>query len=132
MRYPVLKLLGPAVIDFFKSIKVEKGGPLQIILAYCISQLEASICKVVASKTYTKPMNFTCSWKDCIELIRFLKHPVEVQHQFKIGKERRHHLHQQLNSSGIDATHTTECVWNSYTLVVTKTNASYERYFKMQ
>ena len=85
-----------------------------------------------STKTYTKPMNFTCSWKDCIELIRFLKHPAEVQHQFKIGKERRRHLHQQLNSSGVDATDTTECVWNPYTRVVTKTNASYERYFKMQ
>ena len=54
VRYPVLELLGPAIIDFFKSTKVEKDGPLQVILAYCISQLEVSIGKVVAPTTITK------------------------------------------------------------------------------
>ena len=130
--YPVFETLGPAIVDFYKSTEIEKDDPLQVILAYCISQLKVSIGKVVAPTTNTKPVKFTCSCKDCIELTRFLKHPVEVQHRFKIGKERRHHLHQQLDSSGVDATHTTECVGNPRTFVVTKTNASYERDFKKQ
>ena len=133
VRYPVLETLGPAIIEFYKSTEVKKDGPLQIIFTYCISQLEVSTRKVVAAPTTnTKPVRFTCSCKDCVELIRFLKHPTTVQHRFKIGKERRRHLHQQLDGSRADATHITEHVGNPHTLVVTKTNASYERDFKKQ
>ena len=132
-RYPVLETLGPVLLDFYKSAKVEKDGPLHVILTYCISQLEVSLRKVLAAPTNNaKPVRFTCSCKDCVELIRFLKHPTAVQHRFKIGKERRRHLHQQLDGSRADATHVTEHIGNPHTLVVTKTNASYERDFKKQ
>ena len=131
VRYPVLVTLGPATIDFYKSTKVEKDGPLQVVLTYCISQLEASLHKVVAAPTTnTKKVKFTCSCKDCVELKRFLKHPTEVQHQFKVSKGRRQHLRQQLHGSRADATHVTDKSEDSHTLVVTKNNASYERKLK--
>ena len=131
VRYPVLETLGPATIDFYKSTKVEKDGPLQVVLTYCISQLEASLHKVVAAPTTnTKKVKFTCSCKDCVGLKRFLKHPTEVQHQFKVSKGRRQHLRQQLHGSRADATYVTDKPEDSHTLVVTKNNASYERKLK--
>lgn len=96
VHYPVLETLGPAVVDFCKSIKVEKNEPLQVIITYCTSQLELSIQKVIVAPTNSaKPVKFTCSCKDCVELICFMKHPTETQHQFKINLTRRQHLHQQ-------------------------------------
>ena len=44
--------------------------------------------------------------------------------------KRRRHLENQLDSSGTDATYTTEFIGRPYTLVVTKNNASYEREVK--
>jgi len=133
VRYPILETVGSAIIGFCKSAKFEKGGPLQMILTCCISQLEIAVRKVIAPPTNSaKPIKFSCSCKDCLELIRFLKHPTESQHRFKIGKGRRRHLHQQLDSSRADVTHTTEHVGNPHTLIVTKNNASYEKDIKKQ
>ena len=132
-RYPVLETLGPTIVDFYKSTKVEKDGPLQVILTYCVSQLEVSLCKVAAAPTTNaKPVRFTCSCKDCVELIQFLKHPTVVQHRFKISKQRRRHLHRQLDSSRAYVTHTTEHYGSPHTLVVTKTNVSHEKDIKRQ
>jgi len=125
--YPVLQTLGPAVVDFCKSIKVERNGPLQEIITYCTLQLELSIQEVTVAPTNSaKPVKFTCSCKDCVELICFMKHPTETQHRFKIGLSRRQHLHQQLDSTRADVIHKTEQIGSPHTLVITKTNASYE------
>ena len=131
VRYPVLETLGPAIVDFFKSTKFEKDGPLQRIITYCISQLKSSMCKVLVAPTNnTRSIKFACSCNDCMELMCFLKHPTEVQHRFKMANKRRQHLEDQLGRSGTDATHTIECMGSPYTLVVTKNSASYERDIK--
>ena len=133
VRYPVQETLGPAIVDFYKSTNVKKDGPLQAILTYCISQLEVSLSKVIAAPTTnTKRVRFTCSCKDCVELKRFLKHPTEVQHRFKLSKGRRQHLQQQLHGTRADATYVTDKSDDSHTLVVTKNNASYEKKLKKQ
>ena len=129
VRYSILEILGPAIIDFCKSTKVE--GPLQVILLYCVSQLEVSLQRVVPAPTNNaKPVRFTCSCKDCVELKKFLSHPTETEHQFNIGKGRRQYLQQQLYRSGVDATYITERFGMPHTLVVTKTNQSYHKAVK--
>ena len=131
IRYPVLETLGPAIVHFCKCAGVEKFRPMQVTLAYCISQLEASICRVIkVPTTSARPVNFTCSCKDCVELIRFLKHPTETQHQFKIGLQRRQHFHEQLDSTRADVTYRIETTGSPHTLIITKTNASYENNIK--
>ena len=129
-NYPVVETLGPAIVDFTKLTKVE---PLQLILTHCISHLEASLCEVVvALTTNAKLVKFTCSCKDCVELIQFLEHPTAMEHRFKLDPQRRYHLQQQLYSSREDVTHTTEHIGSPHTLVVTKTNASHEKALKKQ
>ena len=131
VRYPILETLGPAIVDFCKSTKVE--GPLQVILTYCVSQLEVSLRRVVPAPTSNaKPVKFSCSCKDCIELMHFLQHPRESQYRFKIPQKRRQHLEQQLGRSGVDATHKTEAVGSPHTLVVTKNHSTYEKIIKKQ
>ena len=128
VRYPVLETLGPAVLVINKTTEIDREGPLNVLLAYCISTLEASANKVLAApSSLTRPVKFSCMCSDCLELRRFMLHPNEVQYRFKIGKKRRQHLHQQLDSTGADATHVTEHFGNPHTLVVTKTQTSYEK-----
>jgi len=128
VRYPVLETLGPAVVAVNNTTKIDREGPLNTLLTYCISTLEASTSKVLsAPPSHARTVKFFCTCTDCIELRRFMQNPNEAQHRFKIGKKRRQHLHQQLDSSGADATHITEHVGNPHTLVVTKTQTSYEK-----
>ena len=129
VRYPIMEILGPAIVDFCKSTEVEKNGGLQAILFYCVSQLEASLQQVVPAPTNNaKPIQFTCSCKDCAELKKFLSHPTQTQCRFSIGKGRRQHLQNQLYR--IDVTYETERIGMPHTLVVTKTNETYQREVK--
>ena len=133
VRYPILETLGPAIVDLYKSAKIKKDNPVQEILTYCISQLETSLHKVLMAPTdNSKPVRFMCSCKDCMELKCFLIHPTETQHQFRVNKSRRQHLHDQLDSTRADVIHKTELTGSPHTLVVTKTNASYEENAKKQ
>ena len=105
LSYPVLETLGPALVDFYKSAKVDKDGPLQVILSYCILQLE-----------------FTCPCKECTHLIEFLKDPTETRHLIRIAKGRRWHLYRQLDICGVNAACVTEVFGSTHSLVVAKNN----------
>ena len=72
-------------------------------------------------------MELLCLCDDWVILVQFLKHPTEVQHHFKVDRSRRWHIHEQLENSGVDATDTTECVGKPNTVMVTRSNASYEK-----
>ena len=121
-RYPILQTIGPAIVGFYKSAKIEKNGRPQELLTYCISQLEMSAQKVV--KSNAKPVKFSCSCKDCIELKDFLRHPTQVQRQFRIGKDKGRHLRQQLDKSSVNVT---ERYGNPRTLMVTKKDISCQK-----
>ncbi len=49
-----------------------------------------------------------CACADCAELKRFLEDPHERVLRLKAGKDRRRHLHSQIDSNRIDLTHVTE------------------------
>lgn len=66
-----------------------------------------------------------CQCNDCAGLNRFLRSPIDRVGRFPMGKQRRQHLHSQLDRSS-DCTHTTERKGNLQTLMVTKTGISYE------
>ncbi len=60
-------------------------------------------------------------------LSRFLSDPAQQVGRFPLRKDRRQHLHQQIDRHRLDLTHVTERVGSPQTLVCTKTQASYER-----
>jgi hypothetical protein len=48
-------------------------------------------------------------------------------HRFRVNKDRRQHLHRQIEGHGLDMTHVTERKGSPQTLVCTKTRHSYLR-----
>jgi hypothetical protein len=68
-----------------------------------------------------------CTCGDCRELQTFVLDPVERTHRFRLRKDRRRHLHEQIQRHGLDMTHETECRGSPQTLVCTKTRRIYER-----
>ena len=72
-------------------------------------------------------MKIVCRCDDCRELQAFALDPGTQTHRFRIKKERRQHLHQQIDRHRLDMTHVTERMGSPQTLVCTKTRATYER-----
>ena len=68
-----------------------------------------------------------CKCPDCSELVAFVRDPVANVHRFRIRKDRRQHLHSQIDRHGLDMTHVTERSGSPQTLVCEKTRRSYER-----
>ncbi len=68
-----------------------------------------------------------CNCADCQELSRFLKDPNTPTLRLPLAEARRRHLHQVIDTKKLDTTHVTERRGRPYTLVCTKTKASYER-----
>ena len=128
-RYPVMDVLAPFCEKQYKSLKEERkdNEALDQLLSYCLSSLQASPTRLPPCPTdWSLPVPFSCSCKDCVELIRFLKHPTETQHRFRMNMGRRGHLENQLNRNECSVSHVTECVGSPHTLVVTKTRAVYD------
>ena len=69
-----------------------------------------------------KPVSCRCH--DCMLLNRFLTDPVQSVGYFPMGKERRAHLHSQLDRT--ECTHITQRTGNPHTLVVTKGRPEYQ------
>ena len=125
VRYPIVKTIGPAILDISKTAVVD--GPLQVLLSFCLSKLEASVCKnIPVPSNYVRPVTFSCTCNDCVSLILFLQHPKQRVRQFCMVKSRREHLEQQIRGI-IDVKHSTEKSSTPHTLVITKTQTSYEK-----
>jgi hypothetical protein len=106
-------------------------APLHHWLVAVVEELESR-----ASHPPQKPNDWRresttgCTCADCKELNRFFKDPNAKTLRLPLSKERRQHLHQVIDGKMLDATHTTERVGRPYTLVLTKTQASYDRALK--
>jgi hypothetical protein len=72
-------------------------------------------------------VELACDCTDCRALQAFARDPVERAHRFPLRKDRRKHLHWQIDQQRLDMTHVTERRGRPYTLVCTKTRWSYER-----
>jgi hypothetical protein len=69
----------------------------------------------------------SCRCDDCRDLQVFARDRVEQAHRFRVRKDRRQHLHQQIQRFDLDMTHVTERKGSPQTLVCTKTRRTYER-----
>ena len=56
-----------------------------------------------------------------------MRDPLVRTHRFRLRKDRRRHLHEQIQRHGLDMTHETERQGSPQTLVCTKTRRAYER-----
>ena len=76
---------------------------------------------------WAQSVKIGCNCADCRELQAFVRNPVQVEYRFRVRKERRQHLHQQIDRARLDMTHVTERKGRPQTLVCTKTRATYQR-----
>ena len=80
---------------------------------------------------FRRANKLSCNCTDCSELSRFLASPDQCEKRMKLNKDRRRHLHDIIRSSRYDLTHVTERQGRPFTLVCTKTTASYQRACKI-
>ncbi|KAF5027314.1 hypothetical protein F66182_558, partial [Fusarium sp. NRRL 66182] len=112
------------LIPFLKanSISFDTPGYRKLFSALIL----ATINKYIGAMP-PRPKNWTipgvnCSCDDCAHVNAFLHHPTQMSARFPVNKQRRHHIHQRLDSAGVGCTHQTSRVGNPHTLVVTKTS----------
>ncbi|MFH1304707.1 MAG: hypothetical protein ABIK07_26945 [Planctomycetota bacterium] len=127
------KVLIPAVKKlsdeqhFATSGKLQKTALLKL-RQFCIDQVKQRIArKPIPPGNWKRKANLDCDCADCRELATFLKDKDSPIHRFPRRTELRRHLHQQIDRHRIDCTHITERRGRPFTLVCTKTQASFER-----
>jgi hypothetical protein len=79
---------------------------------------------------YRRGAAIRCKCALCAELAKFLKDPAESTHRFPAPQDRRDHLEQTIRENRCDVRCTTEKKGRPYTLVCTKTTATYQRDLK--
>jgi hypothetical protein len=101
------------------------------LLKHCLDELrEATARPVEPPKDWAREANLACDCKDCQALSRFLRDPTQQVARFPMAKERRRHIHGQIELHDCDCTHDTERRGSPQTLVCKKTQTSYERRLK--
>lgn len=97
-------------------------------LRQCRTELERRTANApTAPIDFRRTDKLSCQCGDCRQLSQFLADPHQSVRQFPLAKDRRQHLHQMIDACGCDLTHVTARKGRPYTLVCTKTTASYER-----
>ena len=76
---------------------------------------------------WRQEVKLSCACADCRELQAFTLDPAEKTHRFRTKKERRQHLHREIEKHALDMTHLTERTGSPQTLVCTKDRRSYQR-----
>jgi hypothetical protein len=76
---------------------------------------------------WRQDVKLACACVDCRQLQAFAGDPAEQTHRFRVRKDRRQHLHRQIDRHRLDMTHVTERTGSPQTLVCTKTRRTYQR-----
>jgi hypothetical protein len=118
---PFLKVL----IDLLQEKSLSTQGSLfqrlfqMTLCTYVIRYVQP---EPVPPKDWTRP-SVSCSCSDCQVLNAFLRAPDQKVGRFAVNKQRRAHLHQRIDGTGL--THETERRGSPQTLVVTKNLAQH-------
>ena len=95
-------------------------------LSACRRKLENRTAQAPQKPTdYRRADKLSCTCPDCSALSKFLANPDQKQGRFPLAKKRRQHLHQIIDRNRCDLTHVTDRRGSPFTLVCTKTTASY-------
>jgi hypothetical protein len=128
-NYGLHEVLIPDVKAIYQWIaKVPAAKPAASrLLQHCLTALRAATAQpVMPPKDWVRDSEMSCKCEDCQKLVVFLRDPEQRVGRFPLRKDRRQHLHQQIDKHRLDLTHVTERQGSPQTLVCTKTQASYE------
>ncbi|QDV20623.1 hypothetical protein Pan153_52990 [Gimesia panareensis] len=132
-HYDLHKVLIPAIHKLSDYQHFTSSGKMQEtalfkLRQFCIDQVKRRAArKPIPPGNWKRKANLDCDCADCRELATFLKDNDSPIHRFPRRTELRQHLHRQIERHRIDCTHITERRGRPYTLVCTKTQASFER-----
>jgi hypothetical protein len=128
-RYDLHKVLIPDTKVLQSSVRERPAAAR--LLEHCLHELRAATAKPIEPpQDWARDADLACSCEDCRALSQFLRDPVARVGRFPLRKDRRQHLHRQIDHHGCDCTHLTERKGSPQTLVCTKTQSSYERRLK--
>jgi len=68
-----------------------------------------------------RQQQLTCSCEDCTRVMTFARDPAERVARLPLNKQRRQHLHQEIDRAELELTHETERRGSPYVLILTKT-----------
>ena len=118
--------LAPRLGTLSPSGKADKA--IAYWLSACRRELKRRTARAPqAPADWRRDAELSCKCADCRVLGRFLADPNERECRMPLAKERRRHLHGIIETNRCDVTHVTERRGRPFTLVCTKTTASYER-----
>ena len=118
--------LAPRLGALSPSGKADKA--IAYWLSACRRELKRRTARAPqAPADWRRDAELSCKCADCRALGRFLADPNERECRMPLAKERRRHLHGIIETNRCDVTHVTERRGRPFTLVCTKTTASYER-----
>jgi hypothetical protein len=124
VQIPALLALAPWLQRNLKR----PSASLQRWLAAITEELENRVAHPPQEPTDWRRESATgCKCADCQALSRFLNDANAQMARFPLAKDRRQHLHHVIDRNRLDTTHVTERRGRPYTLVCTKTQASYDR-----
>lgn len=130
-RYKVRSVLIPALNSLYGwtvDRKQAVSEPLMKLIDACIGELTAGTAAPPPEPTdWAQSIKLPCRCSYCGDLQAFIRAPDRREHRFKVRKDRRQHLHEQISKHVPDMTHVTERVGSPQTLVCTKTRDSYEK-----
>lgn len=119
-----------AIFDLESWLVRRLQGPNRAVsrwLEHCRRELQKRTKQApTAPADFRRADELSCKCGDCRELSRFLVDPHQPVLRLPLAKKRRQHLHQQIDAAGCDLTHVTTRKGRPFTLVCTKTTASYD------
>lgn len=122
MRYPVELQL--AVLSHFRAAVDEDvfaAAGFQSLYQRCHQQLEQAITTGTrAADDWSLTVNNSCDCNDCKTMGRFLTAKTQQSATLPMGKNRRKHLHRQIDFLHIPVSHVTKRVGSPFSLVLTK------------
>ncbi len=128
--YPLHGVLIPAAQSLAPSLEGRQGNQAgyRRLLDFCLKELVALTESLIpVPKDWAQDQQVSCSCTYCEKLNRFLKNPDAQGCRFPVRKDRRRHLHNQIDAHHCDLSHKTERSGSPYTLVCTKNRKSYEK-----
>lgn len=129
-EFDLTTVQAPALLSLETWLKrkvKQASSPLYRWLTACDAQLESRVSDPPQKPAdWRRNSNTGCKCEDCRQLSLFLQDPNTMTFRLTASEYRRQHLHQAIDRMKLDVTHVTERRGRPYTLVCTKTEASYE------
>ena len=101
---------------------------LDVVARHCAARLEARLARPArATDDWSIELPKGCSCELCATLGAFLGDPTRRSFEWPLAEQRRRHVHSRIDEAELPVHHQTRRSGRPYTLVLTKTDALFER-----